>query len=353
MFLPNKLVRFNMKIIFSFLIFSALFQAQKTETIDLSRSIRDRSNSIKTFTVIDQRPSKEIGSVMYHKDQVNITFENSADKDIQDWFYKENKERGKDDFVVLLENIEITEDKKEKSSIAKLELKASTFIKKEDGYHFVYRKDTVATVSSRVTPYLAQSLSKKVTLILADLIKTSYQKKPWEYGLSESELKDYAAILKDKLDILKTDSLKDGIYRSYYSFFTHNPEPGFVIQTNKKGVVTTAVNGESKISVMNCYAFVYNGIPYKVIPVGYVEIFRDEMGLFIEVKKEELFPENSSGVLIMGGGVAGLVGSIVGTIAMSAIDANAAKKRRAIAGTEVSLDPLTGHYILPEGFEKK
>lgn len=222
---------------------------------------------------------------MYHKDQVNIVFENSADQDIQKWFYEENKERGNNDFVLLLENIEITEDKKEKSSIGKLQLKASTFIKKEDGYHFVYRKDTAATVSSRVTPYLAQSLSKKITLILADLIKTSYQKKPWEYGISESELKDYAAILKDKLDILKTDSLKDGIYKSYYSFFTHNPEPGFVMETNKKGVVTAAVKGGSKISVMNCYAFVYNGVPYKVIPVGYVEIFRDEKGLFIEVER--------------------------------------------------------------------
>ncbi|WP_029295975.1 hypothetical protein [Chryseobacterium hispalense] len=334
------------------LIISTLCVAQKTETIDLSKSIKDRSNSVKTFTVIDQRVSKEIGSVMYHKDQVNIAFENSADKDLQDWFYKENKERGNNDFVLLLENIEITEDKKEKSSIGKLKLTASTFIKKEDGYHFVYRKDTAATVSSRVTPYLAQSLSKKVTLILADLIKTSYQKTPWEYGLSESELKDYASLLKEKLEILKTESLKDGIYKSYYSFFTHNPEPGFVIETNKKGVVTTAVKGDKKISVMNCYAFVYNGVPYKIIPVGYVEIFRDEEGLFIEVKKEELFPENSSGVVVIGGGVAGLIGTIVGTIAVSAIDANAAKKRNAMAGTEVSLDPLTGHYILPEGFNK-
>lgn len=341
-----------MKQILFFLLFFTILSAQKTETVDLSKSIRDRSNSVKTFTVIDLRINKDIGSVMYHKDHVNIAFKNSADQDIQNWFYEENKERGNNDFVLLLENIEITEDKKEKFSIGKLQLKASTFIKKEDGYHFLYRKDTVATVSSRVTPYLAQSLSKKVTLILADLIKSSYQKTSWEYSISENELKDYASLLRDKLDILKTDRLKDGIYKSYYSFFTHNPEPGFVIETNKKGVVTTAVNGTRKISVMNCYAFVYNGVPYKVIPVGYVEIFRDEKGLFIEVKKEELFPENSSGVVVIGGGVAGLIGTIVGNIAISAIDASAAKKRRAMAGTEVSLDPLTGHYILPEGFVK-
>ncbi|SEM98774.1 hypothetical protein SAMN05421856_110129 [Chryseobacterium taichungense] len=341
-----------MKKILFFLFFSVMFSAQKTEIIKLSKSIKDDNNSIKTFTVIDQRPNKEIGSVMYHKDQVNVVFEHSADKDINDWFYKDNSVRGKDDFVLLLENIEISEDKKEKSSIGKLALKASTFIKKDDGYHFVYRKDTAATVSSRTTPYLAQSLSKKATLILADLIKNSYRKTPWEYGISESELKDYETLLKEKLDILKTDSLKDGIYRSYYSFFTHNPEPGFVIETNKKGVVINAVKGKEKISIRNCYAFVDHGVAYKIIPVGYVEIFRDEMGLFIEVKKEELFPENSSNVFIMGGGVAGLIGSVVGNIAISAIDASAAKKRRAMAGTEVSLDPLTGHYILPEDFGK-
>lgn len=341
-----------MKKILFFLSFSAIFSAQKTETIKLSKSIKDKNNSVKTFTVIDQRPNKEIGSVMYHKDQVNVVFEHSADKDINDWFYEDNPVRGKDDFVLLLENIEISEDKKEKSSMGKLALKASTFIKKEDGYHFVYRKDTAATVSSRITPYLAQSLSKKVTLILADLINNSYRKTPWEYSISENELKDYETLLKANLDILKTDSLKDGIYKSYYSFFTHNPEPGFALEINNKGVVTSAVKGKDRISIRNCYAFVYHGVAYKVIPVGYVEIFRDESGLFIEVKKEELFPENSSNVFIMGGGVAGLIGSVIGNIAISAIDASAAKKRSAMAGTEVSLDPLTGHYILPENFGK-
>lgn len=156
----------------------------------------------------------------------------------------------------------------------------------------------------------------------------------------------------EELDVLKTDELKEGVYKDYYSFFTHHPEPGFVIETNKKGVATRAVNGEEKIAIRSLYAFVHNGIAYKVIPVGYVEIFRDEMGLFIEVKKEELSPETSSNMLIIGGGVAGLVGSIVGNVAIAAINSSNAKKRRGMAGTEVGLDPFTGHYILPENFGK-
>lgn len=303
--------------------------------------------------VIDQRPDKEIGSIIFHKDQVNIAFEKDAVTDIKDWFYKNNKVRGNDDFVLLLENIEITEEKKEKYSIGKLNFKASTFIKKEDGYHFIYRKDTTATISSLKTPYLAQSLSKKITIIFTDLLKNSYKKTHWEFSVSESELPNYTSLLKDKLDILKTTELKEGVYKDYYSFFTHTPEPGYIIETNSKGIVTKAINGEKKEYIRNFYAFVHNGIPFKVIPVGYVEIFRDDEGLFIEVKKEELFPESDSSFIMIGGGVAGLVGSIVANVAVAAIDSNASKKRRAMAGTEVSLDPFTGHYILPENFMKK
>lgn len=81
-------------------------------------------------------------------------------------------------------------------------------------------------------------------------------------------------------------------YKDFYSFFTHNPEPGFTIETNSKGIATKAIRVEEKKPIRNFYAFVHNGIAFKVIPVGYVEIFRDEKGLFIEAKKEQLFPQN-------------------------------------------------------------
>ncbi|WP_223608353.1 hypothetical protein [Chryseobacterium sp. OSA05B] len=342
-----------MKKIFFFLLLSGLFFAQKTEVIDLSKSIKDSKNMYNSFRVIDQRANKEIGSILFHKNQVNIVFENDPSKDISDWFYKYNKVKGNDELVLLLEKIIISEDIREKYSIGKLELRASTFKKKNDGYHFVNRIDTIATISSRNTPYLAQSLAKKITLSLADFLKDSYSKTTWEFGISENDLASYNSILMDKLDILKSDTLKEGVYKDSYSFFTHNPEPGYTIETNSKGVVTKAVKSDDKKPIRNFYAFVHNGVPFKVIPVGYVEIFRDEMGLFIEVKKEELFPEpNNSSMVMLGGGIGGLIGSIVANVAIVAIDGSAAKKRNAMAGTEVSLDPLTGYYILPENFGK-
>lgn len=338
---------------FIFLLLPFLAFSQKTETIDLSKSIKNSKANYKSFTVIDKRSNPEIGSVVYHKDQVNLVFENNAETDFKNWFYKYNPVRGNDELVLLLENIALTEDKQEKFSIGKLEIRASTFIKKEDGYHFLYRKDTVTTVSSRTTPYLAQSLSKKLTLTFTELMKKSYEAKQWDFAVSETELPNYTTVLKDKLEILKTDELKEGVYKDFYSFFTHNPEVGFTIETDKKGVVTKAVNGDKKEPIRNYYAFVHNGVPFKTIPVGYVEIFRDEQGLFIEAKKEELYPESNSPMIMLGGGVAGIIGSVVANVAITAIDAKAAKKRSAMAGSEVILDPLTGNYILPQDFMKK
>nr|WP_315033309.1 hypothetical protein [uncultured Chryseobacterium sp.] len=333
-----------------FLLLSVWLYGQKIETIDLSKSIKDSKNSIKSLTVIDQRPNHEIGMIIHHKDEVKIIFEHDAGKDIKDWFYKYNTERGNNEMVLLLESLNISEDKKEKYSIGKLELRASTFIKKEDGYHFLYRKDTIATVSSRTTPYLAQNLAKKVTLIFTDLFKKSYEKTPWEFSLSENDLSNYTSLLKEKLSILKSNELKEGVYKDSYSFFTHNPEPGFSLQTNNKGIVTKAVKGEEKKGIRNFYAFVFNGIAYKSIPVGYTEIFKNEEGVFIDVTKAELFPESTSGGVGIGVGVAagGLIGGIIGAV----IDVGISNKKTNTTDLKVYLDPFTGNYILPENFGK-
>ncbi|CAD0222519.1 hypothetical protein [Chryseobacterium sp. JV274] len=331
-----------------FLLFSMVLLGQKIETIDLSKSIKDNKNSIKSFTVIDQRANQEVGMVMYHKDEVKIIFENNAGKDITDWFYKYNPVRGNDDMVLLLERLNISEDKKEKYSIGKLELRASTFIKKEDGYHFIDRKDTIATVSSRITPYLAQSLSRKATLILTDLFKESYKGEPWEFSVSESDLPSYCSLLKEKLSILNANELKEGVYKDYYSFFIHNPEPGFTLQANDKGVVTKAVKGEEKTGIRHFYAFVYKGIAYKNIPVGYTEIFKDENGVFIEVTKAELFPETTASGVTIGVAAGGLVGGVIGAV----IDVSLSNKKKNTLGPKVYLDPFTGNYLLPEDFGK-
>ncbi|CAA7195173.1 glycine zipper family protein [Chryseobacterium potabilaquae] len=326
------------------LLFSNAFFAQRTETIDLSKSIKNSKNGVKTFTVIDERPNKEIGMVMYHKDPVNIVFEKDGVTDIKDWFYKSNPVRGNDELVLLLENIEISEDKKEKYSIGKLTLKASTFIKKEDGYHFLYRTDTIASVSSRITPYLAQTLAKKITICLTELFKSSYKVNPWKYAVSENELTNYNSFLKNNLELYKNDQLEEGAYKDYYSFFTQAPEPGFTLVTNKKGEVTKAINGSEKISLRQMYAYTLNGKAYKNLPLGSAEISKDEKGYFIMTSKAALFPNDNANGAMIGAMAGGLIGAVVGGI----IDASTSSGKIKIKDLKVYLDPFTGNYIFEE-----
>ncbi len=335
------------KILLFFLLSGSLFaQKIETEKIKLSKSVKDNKNSVKTFTVIDRRPNKEIGNVMYHKNQVNITFENDAEKDIEEWFYGDNKIRGNNDLVLLLENIEISEDKKEKYSIGKLTFKASTFIKKEDGYHFVYRTDTVATISSRTTPYLAQSLAKKITIGLTDLLKSSYKSNSWDYAIQETELTNYESLIKNNLELYKGDELKDGAYKNFYRFFTQSPESGYDLVTDDKGYVTKAVKGDEKIPLRQMYAYISNGEAYKITPIGPIRIEKDEKGYFIFAERKELFPVDTTTGVMVGTMAGGLVGGIIGVV----IDVSIKKNRKANNPTlpKVYLDPFTGNYIFDE-----
>ncbi len=329
--------------LFVFLFLSAFLSAQKTEFINLSRSPRDNRNFIRTFTVTDQRPDKNIGSVTDHRKEVKVAFEHDAVTDLQDWVGQSKTMQGKNDLVLLLEDLKVSEEQNEQSSVGKLQLRASTFIKKAGGYHFLYRKDTVTTVSSRINPFVAQNLARKFTMILSDFLEDSYKREAWEVSIPEQDLPRYAEVLTDQLDILKANELKDGVYKDYQSFFSHRPEPGFVLETDTKGIVTKAVNGKDKMPIRRFYAFVHNGVAYKIIPVGYVEILKSDQGLFIEAKKAELFPETSSGIIINGG--------VVGVVLSASINAAVSAKRNRVLEKGVYLDPLTGQYILPEGFK--
>ncbi len=55
----------SVKKILFFLLISNLFLGQKTEVINLSKSIKDSKGTIKTFTVIDQRPETRRSEVSY------------------------------------------------------------------------------------------------------------------------------------------------------------------------------------------------------------------------------------------------------------------------------------------------
>ncbi|KQR95256.1 hypothetical protein ASG01_05250 [Chryseobacterium sp. Leaf180] len=333
-----------------FLVCSVSLSAQKTEFIKLLKQVKDPKKMYGKFLVIDQRDVPEIGLVTFNKEKVAVAFENNAEKDISDWLYKDNPTEAKGEFVFQLEKLTVDEEITEKSSVTKLEIKGSSFLKTSDGYHFLNRIDTMAAISSRNTPNRPQSIAKKTDFILGSFIKKSFERKPWQIPLAENELKNYETFLPERAEIFKTEIPKDGIYKDYQSLAAQTTAPGFVMEFDKKGVATKAVNGEQKLRLYEIYAFVHNGVPFKTIPVGYVEIMRDREGLFIQVKREELYPDSSPGFIMIGGGLGGLIGSAVANIAIVAVDRSMAKKRQALPGETVSLDPLTGNYIIPEDF---
>uniref|UniRef100_A0AAU6WQ94 Uncharacterized protein n=1 Tax=Chryseobacterium endophyticum TaxID=1854762 RepID=A0AAU6WQ94_9FLAO len=116
-----------------FLLLSVFLSAQKTELISLSRPPKDNKNFIKTFTVIDQRSDKNIGTLIDHNKEVTVAFEHNAVKDLQDWVGQSIEIKGKNDLVLLLEDLKISDEQKEKSTVGKLQFRASTFIKKQTG----------------------------------------------------------------------------------------------------------------------------------------------------------------------------------------------------------------------------
>ncbi|KFF14321.1 hypothetical protein N6B72_06900 [Chryseobacterium soli] len=323
-----------------FLLCPVIFFAQKIETINLSKSINDRRSTVKSFDVIDQRADKEIGTVMQNKEKVSIVFPNDAVTDIKTWFNKSNKERGNDDMVLMLEKLNVSEEQGEKYSEGKINFKASTFLKRNDGYHFLYRKDTVVTISSRVTAYLSKSLARSIAEGFTDLVRNSQKFLAWEQAIPENELGNYDSLMKNNMALFINKELKDGIYEDFYDFFTQNPQPGFTLEKNSKGEINRAVNGKKKITLYHLYAYVSEGKAYKNTPIGVSEIFKNENGFYIISNRGSLFPVKMN----VAYGSFGLVGAALGAIETTSKNNREQKKDK----TEVYLDPFTGHYQFSE-----
>ncbi|KQR95257.1 hypothetical protein ASG01_05255 [Chryseobacterium sp. Leaf180] len=339
-----------MKKLIIFLFITSFFSAQKTEKIKFNKNIKNEFGSYRGFMVLDQRDSQDIGIISSNSEPTKIVFENEdVAKGIKDWFYEYNSLKTGDQLVLMLEKIKISETKKEKFSEGKLELQASTFLKKPDGYYFLKKKDTVVTVTSDFFPNMAQNLSRKTTAVLADLFQKSYTAKTWQISLQESELPNYTAILKSKAKMTNSTDLKDGVYEDSHSFFTNNPLSGYEIKTNKQGIVKRAEKGYDVKSIHRFYAFVYQGKMYKMVPAGYAEIKKQNEVYQINVTYDDLFPPKSGNYTVYGAIAGGLVGAAIGAM----IDSGRTPKGTGGELTLIGLDPLTGNYILPEDFGKQ
>lgn len=177
---------------------------------------------------------------------------------------------------------------------------------------------------------------------MANLIKDTYTKFLIGLPIPEAELKYYESFLLKNLKVFNTNPLNEGIYEGYRDFRDQKIKLGYHTVKNKNNQIVKIENEQnSRVNDLNLFGFVEDGIPYKITPAGYLEIFRDEKGLYIISNRAELFPENTNSAsigLAIGGGI---IGAVIGAV----IDSQTRKNGKDLGFYNVYIDSLTGDYV--------
>lgn len=336
-----------MKKVFFFLMIAVSLSAQKTEVVELKQSIKDRKGNTKAITVIDNRADKEIGNIPFRKETLTLKFANDDLKSyIEDWFSKDNKAKGNNDIVLMLEDLKAyNENPEEKTSMTKIKFKFSSFIKRNDKYYFLNRTQNVITSDSNFPKYIASQISNVVT----GIIKESYVSVPLRSAMSEEDLTNYEKYVTGNSPLFGGTELKDGVYKDFRSFYEQKPEPNYVTDKNKKGRVThikdinADVNNEI-IGNEEVFGYIENGKAYRSTPAGYLEMIRDEKGFYVVATKAELFPANNGNGEMIGAMAGGMIGALIG----AAIDSGSNRRGKNVDTSDIPnvyMDSLTGKYI--------
>ncbi len=328
-------------VIFLFLSLSVAAAAQKTELIKLNQNIKDKFSRTKSLTVIDNRQDKNIGTVTYKGEPVDIKFSGSDLKnEVENWFAEDNKARGNNDIVLLLEEIKVNEFKE--TGLAKAKVRISSFINRNGKYYFINRYNNTLDFNPKVTPNVPRTISIALSTILSTLINDSYSHIAFSIPIAGSELDHYETIVSKNIKYLNVPELTPGVYTDFRSFYLQKPKEGYYTDKNKKGKVTGVKNAEHlTVSGEEIFGYVEDGKAYRLTPVGFLEMQKDDKGYYVVSSRLELFPpQNNSGMMI-GAMAGGMVGALIG----AAIDSSGSAKRR--PDTELSnvyIDPLTGEY---------
>lgn len=336
-----------MKKVFFFLMIAVSLSAQKTEVVELKQSIKDRKGNTKAITVIDNRADKEIGNIPFRKETFTLKFANDDLKSyIEDWFSKDNKAKGNNDIVLMLEDLKAYNgNPEEKTSMTKIKFKFSSFIKRNDKYYFLNRTQNVITSDSNFPKYIASQISNVVT----GIIKESYVSVPLRSAMSEEDLTNYEKYVTGNSPLFGGTELKDGVYKDFRSFYEQKPEPNYVTDKNKKGRVThikdlnADVNNEI-IGNEEVFGYIENGKAYRSTPAGYLEMIRDEKGFYVVATKAELFPANNGNGEMIGAMAGGMIGALIG----AAIDSGSNRRGKNVDTSDIPnvyMDSLTGKYI--------
>lgn len=320
--------------------------AQKKETFKLKMPIKDYTTTTKSLVVIDGRQTKEIKGIVFRGNTYSFSFPTeNASADIEDWFKGDNKKRdkGNRDIVLYIENLEITNTTKNHELYSVLDMKFSTFLKKEGKYYFLKRYDNAISLNNKEVGGIPNLFVENTQRVLQNLFFETYRTEPSDLAVSIEDLSNYNTILKSEFPLFN-ENLKDGIYLDYKSFFSQQPTENYKLIKSEKNEVIKAENASGdKIPARKFYIYVENGKAYKNTAIGFLEINKDENGFYVEANEKLLFPDEvkiSAFYFIAGGLIGGAVGGIVEGIKADS------KQKKALAADryKIYIDYLNGEY---------
>ncbi|ASK31225.1 hypothetical protein CEY12_14435 [Chryseobacterium sp. T16E-39] len=334
-----------------FFLFSLSVSAQKIELIKLTQNIKDRSGMTKSLTLIDQRMDTIVGKASRKNEKIEVKFaDGNLNKQISNWFDEDNKVKGKTDIVLILEELKVydEQDPDQKNIYGKAKIKISSFIKRNGRYYFLDRFDSIIVSDPQRTSSVPGYLSDLISSILTQFINLSYTSPVSGLVIPESEIGRYDEYLRKSYKAFNNPILKDGVYKSFKSFYNQEPEPDHYVEKNKKGKVVRVKNKGELVSINEVFCYVEGGKGYLFTPVGFLEMEKDDKGFLVASSRAELIPKSRHEGVVIGAVAGGLVGAIIG----SAIDSGSNPNKDAIyigfaskTFCNVYLDSITGSYI--------
>lgn len=323
-----------------FLLFLPVFVfSQKTQEILLMGTIKDKSNTTMSLSVIDLRESKELGTTGFKGKNVQFIFpKNDVEGFFNEWFSKFNKDpKGTNKMVLVLEKLQFenkpTEDGKNHFTA---DFRASTFLEKDGQYFFLSR------VNNLYKPYQDYpenpiGIALTVTQVFQSLLNQSYTKTPSTLALSKQSLSEYETLLVSNLAANKNPELASGIYSAFESFFSQSPLVGYELIRNSNNEVTKAKKNEETIPLHKIFAYVEGNKAYLNTAGGFLELEKDENGFFITSNEGTLNPAQMNSTY----GMFGLIGAGIGAIETSAKN----KAARKAPTSKIYIDALSGKYV--------
>lgn len=336
----------------TFVLFVSINFAQKMMVIELKESIKDKRGLTKALTFIDKRQDKKIGIIDDKGEFVTIKFEDEDVKNhVESWFFKDNKKTGNTDIVVILEELKVynEQDQDKEYPYAKTKIKISSFLKRNNNYYFINRFDNVIVCNPKRVSHAPKYLAEQISEIITEFIKGSYSSTITSYAISESDIDNYNQYLSKNNKAVNNSELKEGVYTDFKSFYNQEPNADYSLRKNKNGNVVRLIHKDLQTSLAEMFCYVEEGKGYKLTPVGFDEMKKNENGFYIYSSRANLFTESKTGGVFVGAVAGGLVGAAIG----AAIDSGSNRNSGAINGTGfkssiegiVYIDSLTGAYV--------